>query len=163
MLELNIKNIKILGGTSFNKNRPKARQQNLLGKYILIREKKLIENNFDFLKCTIKEDKLICEGICKPTPLSITYKFQISYNGKSSPKVYVIEPQISYNDDIHLFPSDCSLCLYHSSDMIWDYKKHHLFDTIIPWTIEWFVFYEIYLITGKWEHPFVPHSRIKEE
>jgi len=151
-----------LGGTSFNKNRPKARQQKLLGKYILIREKKLIENNFDFLECNIKGDKLVCEGVCKPTPLSIVYKFKISYDGKSSPKVNVIEPQISYNDYIHMFPSDNSLCLYHSSDMIWDYKKNHLFDTIIPWTIEWFVFYEIYLITGKWEHPFVPHKSIKK-
>jgi hypothetical protein len=66
-----------LGGTSFNKNRPKARQQKLLGKYILIREKKLIENNFDFLECNIKGDKLVCEGVCKPTPLSIVYKFKL--------------------------------------------------------------------------------------
>lgn len=151
-----------MAGTRFNRSKPKARQQKLLNKYILIREKKLIENNFDFLKCTIKNEVLLCEGFCKPTPLSIEYKFQISYNGKSSPKVNIIDPQISYNDDIHMFPSDNSLCLYHSSDIIWDYKKHHLFNTIIPWTIEWFVFYEIYLITGKWEHPFVPHKSTKE-
>lgn len=151
-----------MAGTRFNRSKAKARQQKLLNKYILIREKKLIENNFDFLKCAIKNDNLMCEGVCKPTPLSIEYKFQIIYNGKSSPKVNIIEPEISYNDDIHMFPSDNSLCLYHSSDMIWEYKKHHLFDTLIPWTIEWFVFYEIYLITGKWEHPFVPHKSIKE-
>lgn len=151
-----------MAGTRFNRSKLKTRQQNLLNKYILIREKKLIENNFDFLNCTIKNDMLVCEGVCKPTPLSIEYKFQINYNGKSSPKVNVIEPQISFNDDIHMFPSDNSLCLYHSSDMIWDDKKHHLFDTIIPWAIEWFVFYEIFLITGKWEHPFVPHKSLKE-
>ncbi|WP_432670512.1 hypothetical protein [Flavobacterium sp. SM2513] len=134
----------------------------MLSKYILIREKKLIENNFDFLKCTIKNDNLLCEGICKPTQLSVEYKFQINYDGKKSPQVNIIDPVISYNDDIHMFPSDNSLCLYHSSDMVWDYKKHNLFDTIIPWSIEWFVFYEIYLISGKWEHPFVPHKSTKE-
>ena len=152
-----------MGGTSFNRNKQKAGQQKLHNKYILIREKKLIENNFDFLNCAIKGDKLVCEGICNPTPHSIEYKFQIIYNGITSPKVNVIDPVISYNDDIHMFPSDNSLCLYHSSDMVWDYKKHHLFDTIIPWTIEWFVFYEIYLISGKWEHPFVQHKISKEK
>ncbi len=151
-----------MGGTSFNRNKPKAWQQKLHNKYILIREKKLIENNFDFLNCTIKGDNLVCDGGCKPTPHSNEYKFQIIYNGKSSPKVNVIGPNIIYNDDIHMFPSDNSLCLYHSSDMVWDYRKHHLFDTIIPWTIEWFVFYELYLISGKWEHPFVPHQSTKD-
>lgn len=152
-----------MAGSRFNKSKSTTRQQKLLNRYILIREKKFIENNFDFLKCTIKNETLVCEGVCKPTPFSIEYKFQITYNGKTSPKVTVIDPQISYNDDIHMFPSDNSLCLYHSSDMIWDFKKHHLFDTIIPWTIEWFVFYEIYLISGRWEHPFIPHKSIKKE
>lgn len=146
----------------FNIIKQKKRNLKLLDRHILIREKKLIESNFDFLKCSIIRDSLLCVGVCKPTHFSIEYKFQISYNGKSSPKVNVIEPQISYNDDIHMFPSDNSLCLYHSTDMIWDYKKHHIFNTIIPWSIEWFVFYEIYLITGKWEHPFIPHKSIKE-
>jgi hypothetical protein len=152
-----------LAGTRFNRIKPKARQQKLLNKYILIREKKLIENSFEFLKCTIKNENLVCEGVCKPTQYSVEYKFQISYNGKSSPKVNVIDPVIGYNDDIHMFPSDNSLCLYHSSDMIWNHKKHHLFDTIIPWTMEWFVFYEIYLISGEWEHPFVQHKISKEK
>lgn len=151
-----------MGGTSFNRNKLKVGQQKLLNKYILIREKKLIENNFDFIICTIKKDNLVCEGICKPTQRTIAYKIRIIYDGKKSPKVYIIDPVINYNDDIHMYPSDNSLCLYHSSDMIWDHRKHHLFDTIIPWTMEWFVFYEIYLITGKWEHPFVPHKSVKE-
>lgn len=151
-----------MGGTNFNRNKPRTRQERLLVNYILIREKKLIEANFDFIKCKIKNQKLICEGVCKPTGLSVNYKFSIAYDGRLSPKVNVIEPTIEYNDDIHMFPSDNNLCLYHSSDMIWDFRKHNIFNTIIPWTIEWFIFYELYLITGKWEHPFVSHKSIKE-
>ncbi|MCD4664441.1 MAG: hypothetical protein K8R68_04155 [Bacteroidales bacterium] len=73
----------------------------------------------------------------------------------------IVEPQIEHNDDNHLFPKDNSLCLYHKTDLTWD-TSYHLYDTIIPWTLEWFVFYELYLISGKWGHPFIPH-KIKEE
>ena len=49
-------------------------------------------------------------------------------------------------------------CLYHKTDLAWD-TSYNLYDTIIPWTHEWIVFYELYLITGEWLHPFVPHKR----
>jgi hypothetical protein len=58
-----------------------------------------------------------------------------------------------------MYPSDNSLCLYHSKtdDLLWDPKKHNIFDTIIPWTQEWFTYYELYNITGVWEHPHIDH------
>lgn len=149
----------------FHKNRFKTREQVLPYKMILIREKKLIESHYDFLKCTIHKNNLICTGNVKPTNYSHEYSIKIQYNGLNSPKVYVLEPQIEYHDDIHMFPKEKNLCLYHAEtdNFVWDYKKHNVYDTIIPWALEWFVFYELYLITGKWEHPFKPHRHIKEE
>jgi hypothetical protein len=148
----------------FHKNRFKSSGQNLSLKVILIREKKLIESNYDFLKCTIKQNKLICKGIVKPTEYSKEYSIRIDYDSINSPKVYVIEPEIEYNDDIHIYPKEGNLCLYHpeTDDFCWDYRKHNIFDTIIPWALEWFVYYELFLITGKWEHPFVPHKSINK-
>lgn len=129
---------------------------------ILGLEKKLITKNYSMLDCKIKKGVLNCYGFCQPTSTSANYKFRITYNAKTSPSVYVSHPEIEYNDDIHMFPQDNSLCLYHKTDLIWN-SSCHLFDTIIPWTYEWFLFYEIYLITGEWEHPFVKHKRIKEK
>ncbi|WP_426430341.1 hypothetical protein ACPX19_12495 [Winogradskyella sp. HB-48] len=99
----------------------------------------------------------------KPTDYSKEYSIELVYDGLNAPKVYVIEPEIEYHDDIHMFPKEKNLCLYHpkTDDFQWNYIKHHVFDTIIPWTLEWFVYYELYLITGKWEHPFVPHNTSK--
>lgn len=132
---------------------------------VVIREKKLIEANYDDLNCRISNGKLICNGMTKPTEYSQEYEFKIIYEGTSSPDVFVVRPQIEYNDEIHLFPKNKSLCLYHpeTDDFLWDFRKHNLFDTIIPWTLEWFVYYELYLITGKWEHPAVGHLNSKEK
>jgi hypothetical protein len=154
-----------MGVKKFHKNSLKTRVQNLSNKLILIREKKLIESHYEFLKCIIKQNKLFCTGKVKPTEYSKEYSIEIDYDGINSPKVYVLDPQIEYHDDIHMFPEENHLCLYHpeSDNFYWDYKKHNLYDTIIPWTLEWFVFYELYLITGKWEHPFKPHRQTKED
>lgn len=145
---------------NFHKNRFKKIEQHLAIRIILIREKKFIESHFEFLKCTISKNKLICAGKVKPSQYSMEYEIKIVYDGLKNPKVFVIDPEIKYNDEIHLFPSDKSLCLYHAEtdDFYWDLKKHHLFDTIIPWTLEWFVYYELYLISGKWEHPYIDHK-----
>lgn len=147
----------------FHRNRFKNREQNLPLRVVLIREKKLIESKYEFLSCTINKDKLNCIGKVKPTEYSEEYKIKIVYDGKNSPKVFVIYPVIEYNDDIHMFPSDNSLCLYHAETdkFFWNFRKHNVFDTIIPWTLEWLVFYELYLITGNWEHPFIPHNTSK--
>ncbi len=134
-------------------------------KVFLMKEKKLIASKYDFLSCTFVKGKLICVGSFKPTPYSAEFKFIISYNGKSVPNVHVIEPTIEFSHDIHIYPQDGSLCLYHSKkdNLNWDYIEHHLYDTIIPWTLEWFVYYELYMISGKWEHPYVEHRKSKEK
>lgn len=44
---------------------------------------------------------------------------------------------------------DGTLCLYDWREQPWQ-KHWHLHETIIPWTSEWLVFYEIWLLTGKW-------------
>ena len=151
-----------MAGSKFHKNRLNDRKSALSSKIILLRELKLIEDHYSFLICKIVKGELICIGKIKPTEYSEEFEIKIVYDGISNPKIFILNPFIEYNDDIHMYPEDNSLCLYHKSDLIWNFRKHNLYDTIIPWTIEWFVFYELYLFSGKWEHPFVPHKRLKE-
>jgi hypothetical protein len=40
------------------------------------------------------------------------------------------------------------LCLHRAED--WN-PKHLIANTIVPWAAEWFLFYEIWLITGEWD------------
>jgi len=154
-----------MGVKKFHGNRLKKALAKIPIKVFLAKEEELIESKYDFLSCTTLNGKLVCVGGFNPTPQSVEYKFIISYNGKSAPNVHVITPKIEFNHDIHIYPQDGSLCLYHSKkdSLNWDCTEHHLFDTIIPWTLEWFVFYELYQISGKWEHPFVEHRKSKEK
>ncbi|MPM27564.1 hypothetical protein SDC9_74076 [bioreactor metagenome] len=125
---------------------------------IALREEKLVKNHYSFIECKIQKGGLYCYGKYQPTDDSKIYHYRIRYMPTSRPFVTVTDPIIEYNDDIHMFPKDNSLCLYHSSDLVWN-SSCHLHNTIIPWTHEWFVFYELYLFTGKWLHPFVPHKK----
>lgn len=125
----------------------------------LVLEKRLIDNYFPFINTKIVGDSLLCYGYCQPSEYSIIYEYRIEYKAGEYPNVYPTYPKIEYHDDIHLY-NDLSLCLYYPKDFSFT-KESHLYNTIIPWIQEWYVFYEIYQITGKWQHPFVEHNKIK--
>lgn len=125
-------------------------------------EKALICKHYDFLKCEIINGVLYCYGQFKPCDDCIEYKYRVKYIPGKTPKVNVISPEIKYNDDIHMYPFDNTLCLYHKTDLIWNVNTH-LYNTIIPWTHEWFVYYELYKLNGSWLHPFVSHKGVKKE
>jgi hypothetical protein len=127
---------------------------------IIQREAHLIKEHYSFIECKSLNGGLYCYGIYQPTPESDIYHYRIKYIPASRPVVTITNPHVLFNDDIHMYPSDNSLCLYHSTDLVWDVTCH-LYDTIVPWTHEWFVFYELYLFTGKWIHPYVPHKVVK--
>ncbi len=127
----------------------------------VIRQKKLIERNFDCFKCKIKgrgmNSSLICKGEIQPTDFSEVYKLKLLYDGAGVPKVYIVEPEIPLDMEAHMY-SDRSLCLYYPKEDPWNHTDS-IADTIIPWTAEWLVYYELYQIDGKWHGPFVPHGR----
>ena len=125
-------------------------------------EKRLIESHYDCIRCKVgREGHLKAKGQITPTDYSATYDFSIEYLPYQKPKVFINKPEIKYNNDIHMY-IDGSLCLYYPGDMRWNIGLH-LYNSIMPWTAEWLIFYELYKITGKWEHPFVPHGKIKSQ
>ena len=122
----------------------------------LLIEKLLIERNYDFCKVKLSPGKLECRGSCTPAGASQKYNYIITYIPGMVPKVMVTKPEIAYDEHIHMYKDDNSLCLYFPKDKSWT-QRAWLFDTIIPWTHEWFLYYELYLITGIWHHPHVKH------
>jgi hypothetical protein len=121
-------------------------------------EKRLLKKYYPFLKFQIKNDKLFCSGFFQPTEYSPIYHYRVEWEPGFPPKVFPTIPQIEYNEDIHLY-ADGSLCLYYPKDFVYTLKSH-LHDTILPWAHEWFVFYELYQIKGRWLHPYVEHNKI---
>lgn len=125
-------------------------------------EKSLVLKHYNYVDCNVKSGVLYCYGSYQPTTESEKYNYRIKYQPYSPPITTIISPNIEYNEDIHMYPKNNSLCLYHKTDMTWNSSHHHLYDTIIPWTHEWFVFYELYLLHGKWLHPEVKHGSSKK-
>lgn len=103
-------------------------------------------------------NRLNWKGNLTPTPLSVTYLVSVDYSMKKRPDVRVLEPKLEkYNGQKipHLF-HDGTLCLFRFKYKEWDYS-YLISDTIIPWTLTWLYFYEVWLISGVWhgkgEHP----------
>lgn len=123
--------------------------------------------------CSIdkKKNQLFWTGKIRPTALSQEYRVLLVYQLRKSPKVWVIGDELEKLDDInfpHKFDIDAEnklvrICLYRYSEF--DSSKL-LANTIIPWTIEWLYFYELWLATGEWlgggEHPDVGKSKTED-
>lgn len=135
---------------------PKRRLNNA---HRLQTEKHLLEKHYDFLDVKITGGVLFATGFCTPSAHSITYEYKLRYNPSKYPSVFAVNPIIAYHEDIHMYSDDKSLCLHFPKDYSWT-RTSQLFNTIIPWTHEWFLFYELFLITGKWQHPFVDHRKL---
>lgn len=127
--------------------------------HVLILEKQLLQKHYDFLKVRVSNGAIYCYGYFKPSEYSVTYYYKIRFIPEKPPKVFITNPVIQYNDDIHLYKQDNSLCLYYPKDFSWT-KDSRLYNTVVPWTHEWILFYELYQITGIWQHPFVNHLKI---
>ena len=125
--------------------------------YLLEHERKGLLEHYDFIECSYKFPRgkrtLICDG--HYNQLGVEYRYQISYDG-GIPKAHIIQPKIEYDIDCHMF-SDNSLCLYYHGDERWSTRKS-LYTHFVPWVHEWILYYEIYKLSGKWEHPFVHHG-----
>ena len=128
------------------------------GYYLLIHEKNALETNYDFLDCKIRKEKgkllLVVLGFYNQTGLNYSYK--VVYDGVTSPKVWILSPNLVMNPP-HVY-KDKSLCLYYPPEQPWKCGKSSLYSHTIPWVHEWILFYEIWKITGVWEHPEVNHG-----
>ena len=122
----------------------------------VVAEQVLIREKFPFLHSRISGLELTCRGRIQPTEQSRSYRVEIRYSPWDSPEVRVIDPKIVFTKDAHMFQND-TLCLYDWREHPWQ-KHWHLHQTIIPWTAEWLVFYEIFLLTGKWRGKSAIHN-----
>ena len=121
---------------------------------VAVIQKKEIELKYKFLKCKIKNDTLICKGLISTEGCN-TYRVRIEYRAGNFPQVYIVEPRIIPNGEIHIYKEGC-LCLFYPGDMRWK-DSTSIAEHTIPWIYEWIIYYELYLLTGKWEGEYVEH------
>lgn len=124
-----------------------------LKKYL--KERAAIEENFKFLNCSITSNGLFCEGYFNVPEVEKKYEVHIKYALSKQPEVFVVNPKIKYKHELHMYRNG-SLCLYYPKDNSFT-SKSMLYDTVIPWTSEWFIFYELYKKKGKWLGKYKAH------
>jgi len=119
-------------------------------------QKPLIEKYFPCFKCLLSRRHLECEGLITPSKGCASYRIVISYEQDGVPRVKIREPQITPSSTIHMYDNG-ALCLYKPAETPWKLSDN-VHEKIIPWTAEWLVFYELYLMCGKWLGPEAPHD-----
>lgn len=145
MKELKMDLITILEGNIRKKN-----QQDWFP--FLIAQKALVEKYFNWLNLSIdvKNKSLEGKGILNIGEKSYSIKLSFSpFFPFRYDRIFVQDKSIKYNDNIHLYAVDLSLCLYHPIIDQPVLNKIPLFK-MIPWISEWIVFYEQWKKYGVW-------------
>ena len=124
-------------------------------------QKHYIEKTYDCFRCSVngRTQSMKCKGIQQPLDYIESYEIEIRVKCGISPKVFVKNPKILYNKDIHMY-REGHLCLYYPKDILWR-STTSIAEYTIPWTNEWIIYYELYKISGDWEGPAAPHGIIE--
>lgn len=82
--------------------------------------------------------------------VGVDCKAKIEYNGYDPPKCWLVSPK--FDDPQHIYKNDGALCLYDPKNDEWSHSSN-IYNTFIPWCMEWVVFQMLYEETGEWQHP----------
>ena len=129
-----------------------------------LRQRELIVRSFPSFKCDIKLDVLTCNMKITPSEGCATYSILIKYKFLKTPRVSVVSPKIPKElwKRVHVFPTTGELCLFDCRQGGQPWKSEdNIHETIIPWTSEWLVYYELFLKLGEWLGPEAPHTKPK--
>ena len=121
----------------------------------LIVQAKKLQSYFPDSKYTIRQNILVWKGYLQPTYLSTKYLIKVVYQREKQPNVCVLEPKSLILAEgksklEHVYDTNKQhLCIYYKRAKEWD-KTKFIAETIIPWTSEWLLHYEIWVATGTW-------------
>lgn len=123
-----------------------------------------IRHDYPLSSISYTHTQLRWRATITPSPLSISYNIKLSYTKGKHPNVFVVAPKLELYPGIeklpHVYNTDRQwLCLYHRPTYEWE---HFMFiaDTIIPWTHEWLVHYELWLSSGVWRGGGTVHAPV---
>jgi hypothetical protein len=99
---------------------------------------------------TVHRGQLTCTLRLQPSIASQVYTVLLAYRHGRRPGVTVIAPVLTLHPGAtslpHVYPGD-ELCLYYPGEWKHDRLLAH---TVVPWISEWLMYYELWLVTGRW-------------
>lgn len=100
----------------------------------------------------IAGDTLIAEGPLRGSALTRVYRVRIVYRREYHPHAHVLDPPLEKRNAkqpvAHTIGPD-EPCLYTKAHGDWN-SRMFIGHSIVPWLMEWLVFYELWLATGNW-------------
>lgn len=108
-----------------------------------------LAREFSGARLDVRAGKLAWHGELQPTEISRTYSVRITLGHDRIPRVRVVAPELETRpgESIPHVYAERTLCLYTTGE--WQ-PSMLLAWTILPWTAEWLINYEIWLATGTW-------------
>lgn len=90
----------------------------------------------------------------KPIPLGRDYLIRIHYRLSCSPSTYVLKPHLKGladgQDLPHVYNQEKQrICLFLPRSNEWQ-DCFYLVNTVYPWSFSWLLYFEDWLVTGKW-------------
>lgn len=112
--------------------------------------------------CRRQSGALVFEGHLQPLDVSRRYRVRVRYHLGAPPRVWVLDPPLRCRPDQEEIPHTYSEdgprpCLFFPDGRQWD-GSLPLAVTVLPWLLEWLVFYEIWWLTGSWVGGGVGHG-----
>jgi hypothetical protein len=104
------------------------------------------------LRADIEAGILVAEGWMRGSPLTRKYRVRIEYSPGRYPKAYVLEPVLKQRLPDQPVAHTNGLtepCLFTREHGDWN-QSMYVGQTIVPWLMEWLVFFEIWRVTGTW-------------
>lgn len=128
----------------------------------LAREADLLRRRFPEGRSQVRSTALIWRADLTPSEYSRTYRVRLEHDGVTRPRVYVEAPALIPNADgelPHIYRGG-DLCLNTLDEWA---RGDPLAETVVPWTCEWLLHYELWLITGVWNGSGGDHTGPVEE
>jgi hypothetical protein len=101
-------------------------------------------------RAQVRDGRLRCSVTLQPSPICQVYTVEVTYRHRSRPRVMVTDPELKLHPRATALPHvyrGGDLCLHLPGE--WN-DSMLLARTILPWTSEWLLHYELWLITGRW-------------
>ena len=107
-----------------------------------------LRSTFPDSTATLRGDTLMWVGRLRPSEVSEPYTVQITYARLHYPQVRVLAPSIVDEHEFvpHVYDTG-NLCVHDEHDWA---PSLLLVDSIVAWTIEWLLFWELFMATGRW-------------
>lgn len=97
----------------------------------------------------VRNNRLVWTGCITPTVRSVTYTVRIDVLLGKRPDISVLDPALEHwkGEPLpHTYPGE-KLCVYMGDQ--WDASKS-LVTFVLPWIVDWLLYYELWVGTGKW-------------